>query len=279
MKILVIQIKIGNNDFTNSSNLDKYFEFEKNICLPSVKNWAQRCGYDYKLITESSIENNNFFKTVQHKYSAERLMHLYHEDYDYIIYVDADVYVTDNAMKFPIKNGLLTTTEYIDEKKWNQRFPGINHTNLNYINAGIYSVDKETGKKISKYFLNRLQMNDNKNIVYADQDILNAWQFENGFEKLNDSWNYMLWHKHIDPKEHNTNSGDSRRVEIRLLLKQNYSELKNANFIHFVGNTKHIFDFFYRMINNDYEYNFKPLEKEIYIPKMILEAQKRKNNI
>jgi hypothetical protein len=253
-KILVLQIKIGNKDFSNIDGLEKYFEFEKNVCLPSVKNWAKKCGYDYKLITESSIKNNNFFKTEQHKYSSERLMNLYYEDYDYIIYFDADVYVNINAPEFPIIEGFSSVEQPLTKSDWNYRFKGIDSTHLKHINAGVYSVDKETGKKIFKYFLNRLQSNDNINTTYGDQDILNAWQFKNGCNFLDKKWNYLLWNEHIDPRKCNTNSPHSKEVHVRLLLKQNYSNLRNANFIHFAGNVKTIFSFFYDIYHNQYNY-------------------------
>lgn len=254
-KILVLQIKIGNKDFSNIDDLKKYFEFEKNVCLPSVKNWAKKCGYDYRLITKSSIKNNNFFKTEQHKYSAERLMNLYYEDYDYIIYIDTDVYVNINAPEFPIIQGFSSVEQTLTKYEWNHRFKGIDFTHLKYINAGVYSVDKETGKKIFNYFLNRLQSNDNINTIYGDQDILNAWQFKNECNFLDKKWNYLLWNEHIDPRKNNTNSALSKKVFVRLLLKQNYSNLRNANFIHFVGNTKEIFSFFYDIYHNQYKHN------------------------
>ena len=241
-KILVIQVKIGNKDFHNRNDLNKYFEFEENVCRPSVISWSKRCGYDYKLITESSIENNNFFKTVQHKYAAERLMHLYHEDYDYIIYIDTDVYVSKNSPKFPINFGLTGVPRYVSQDEWKQLFPNIKYSNQQYINSGVFCVDKETGKTIFKYFLDRLESGDNSNITYADQDILNAWQFKNGCNIIGQKWNYLLLHNHM------LNVSNCFDIKSKEMLEQNYDLLKESNFIHFVGHSKLIYNFFFRKI-------------------------------
>jgi hypothetical protein len=273
LKILVIQIKIGNKDFHNIPDTEDYFEFEKSVCIPSVKNWANKCGYDYKMITTSSINDDTFFKTEQHKYSAERLMHLHNDYYDYIIYIDTDILVTENCPKFPIANGLTALVENIPEKLWIKLFPNIDSTKHNYLNAGVFSVDKETGKKITKYFKDRLESGDNRNVEYADQDILNAWQFNNSYNKLDDSWNYMLWHKHINPEITNANSRICKEVDIRFLIKQDYTKFREAKFIHFVSDSKYLFEFFYDIYHNTYEY--RPPQKNKIIPKLLLNKNRK----
>jgi hypothetical protein len=243
-KVLVLQTKIGTADFNNiqSPVMKDYFEFEQKVCIPSVKHWANKCGYDYKMITTSSINDDTFFHNIPHKYASERLMHLSQDEYDYIVYLDTDVFVAKHSPSFPLIPGLSSPTRDFNIDFFNKIYPDIPYTGQKHLNSGVFSVDKETGKKITKYFKDRLESGDNRNVEYADQDILNVWQFNNGINRLDRKWNYLLLHFHM------LNINNCFEPKSNEMTSQNYDELKKANFVHFVGHSKLLFKFFYRML-------------------------------
>ena len=98
MKTLIYQINIGKG--TNwlgdqvSDLLNKYF-------IPSVKNYAKRYNYDYRVFKEDIFVNygKNFLLTKGTALSFNKWLYLKYLDYDQIAYIDTDVYVSKNAEK------------------------------------------------------------------------------------------------------------------------------------------------------------------------------------
>ena len=57
MKTLIIQVKVGNTfgyvyDPRNSPYAAKAAETMESVCVPTVKRYCEKYGYDYKMITE-----------------------------------------------------------------------------------------------------------------------------------------------------------------------------------------------------------------------------------
>lgn len=228
--ILVYQVRIGDGSlYSSDKNTDNPFIiFESKICLPSVQQWAARCGYDYKLYTESTISQKNFFESYGQLYSAEKMMHVFSADHDYVIYVDSDIFVSPRAGLFPLQKGLSAVPQpTLPEFFYSRLF--VEKGNNEYINAGVFSIDKENGLKLFEYFQDRLNSNDKSKtrIEYGEQDMLNQWQVENGCNYLDDKWNCMLY---------------------QYVIEQ--TNLKNKNFYHFIYDTKEQYIPLFRKIKN-----------------------------
>lgn len=195
MKVLVYQVRIGTNNIQSDrygTNTGKFWQFEKEACIPSVENWAKRCGYDYKIYTESTILkfNDSFFERPSDFYSAEKMMHLFDENYDYVIYIDSDVYVKPSTKSFPLQKGFSAVVEPVSLDDYLKTFSFTEEPK--YFNAGVFSVDYETGKDLHNFFIGKLASGDNNKIVQAEQDIINEWILNNECNELDEKWNYLL---------------------------------------------------------------------------------------
>lgn len=215
MKVCVYQVKIGNQTYLDkfTGTPSNFCVFEKKICMPSVKDWAKWCGYDYRIIASPTIKRNNFFSCDFDWYSSEKIMHVDDSKYDFVIYVDSDVYVHKKE-RFPLHQGLSIVEEKIPNERFSENISSVSE-NL-YYNAGVFSVDTNTAKSIKSFFLNYIYTESPKKMEYAEQDILNRWIVQNGCNPLNDEWNYLMY--------------------------KNVSEGKNKNFYHFLGQSKNKFE-------------------------------------
>ena len=230
MKVLVYQCQIGERNLI--SNNKSFYEFQKNICMPSVQKWAIKYGYDYQLITESTLLNNGFYtgdNVLPKLYSTERIMHMYNESYDYVLYLDSDIYISPFASEFRFIKGIscckdirpeLEESKFIIENTEENFFKKYNTTgaNYNYYNFGVFAIDKETAKSFKEYALDRYSRKVNINPFNNDQDFLNHWQLSNKtlFNTLDYKWNFYT--RNI-PKSPDTN-------------------FKEIYFFHFLHNSK-----------------------------------------
>lgn len=214
MKTCVYQIKISDNNYLGKFKKDtkNFHVFEKKICIPSVKQWAFECGYDYKLIETPTIKRNGFYTHEADWYASEKLIQAYDEKYDYMIYVDTDIFVRKKEA-FPLIPGLSIVEEKIPDDRF---FRTIDDRSKNiYYNSGVFSLDQSTGYSIKSFFLDYINNKSSKGIEYGDQDILNKWILNNGCNSLDDKWNYLLYNE--------------------------LSLTTNKNFFHFVGINKQCF--------------------------------------
>lgn len=241
MKALVLQVRIGKTDLNSFAN-ESYRKFEEQICIPSIQNWAKKCGYDYKMITESSIAKSPFFKSDPHRFACERLLHLDNQNYDYIIYIDADVYASKHAPIFPVTEGLFICNEHDGDGMWslNKIDPNSeysdefsSHLKTKCYNTGVFSVDPVTGSSIKNYFLTRIENLDNRDMLYADQDIVNAWIIKNNCIELDTKWNYLTMYKQMASRSE-TSAGFSEHY----IKDSEYIDMKSTHFVHFLGLAK-----------------------------------------
>lgn len=241
MKVLVYQVRIKDSYYGGNEDPIKtkgFSEFEKKLCIPSVQAWAKRCGYDYKMYTESTFPNNGYFENEYEMYSAERLMHLYCDEYDYRIYVDVDIFVHPKAQHLPLIDGISLVPENYDREEIFFKYFNINKRDYNYFNAGVYSIDMESGKKLFDYSMNRIENIKNRTF-YADQGFLNEYQLVNGNKHnvLDSKWNFLLPAvRHMDSKTLND--------------PINELDLQNKLFFHFAGITKHDHKFWFKQIKD-----------------------------
>lgn len=241
-KVLVIQYKIGNGSlqsFLDDANNNEFYNFEKNILIPSVKKWSEKCGYDYKFIEkdEPTILDSNFFDVKIRRIGSilcERFFHLYQQDYDYVIYIDTDVFVTNSAGLFEINSGISVSPDYVNTDMHRKYFYDkyhINESDYTYVNSGVIGIDKNNAKLLLEYFLNKIYSGEvnqrHEDIWCYDQDILNYFLFLNKHKinYLDTKWNFIA------------HRIDKEKIE------------NNPFFIHFTSLTKKIFRKYFKKYN------------------------------
>ena len=234
MKTLIYQINIGKG--TNwlgdqvSDLLNKYF-------IPSVKNYAKRYNYDYRVFKEDIFVNygKNFLLTKGTALSFNKWLYLKYLDYDQIAYIDTDVYVSKNAEKLPIvKNfNCVAEPDQMETHNLYRNYYSL-EKNFKYINAGVFICDRNSGQYISEYMIERIRKKKKGRPKNTCNGILNEFLYLNDknykFNLLNKKWNhlYLYSNKKDVIKANFTHicGGDGKQFLIDL-------EKKNINIIKF----------------------------------------------
>ena len=190
---LVIQIDIGQGtQWGDSQTINPIRE----LFIPSVIQYCKKFKYDHILIKKSTFEKNNrnfdFLETKNKHYSFERYFH-FHNDYEFTVYIDNDVYIYPDAQELPNIKGLMNVKE--PEGNSSKIFREVNSLDLNYnyYNSGVTFCDGSTAKKLSKYMINRLENKIKSKGKNSDNMLLNEFIIENKniFQELGPEWNYM----------------------------------------------------------------------------------------
>ena len=153
---LVLQIDIGAGTQWGNQNTTNPI---REIFIPSVKKYCKKFEYDYLLVQESEYEKKygqfDFLATKTKHYSFERYFH-FSNNYDYIIYIDNDVYIYSDADPLPQFNGLRNVRE--PEGNSSKIFREVNNldSSYGYYNSGVTFSDNLTAKKLSSYMIERL---------------------------------------------------------------------------------------------------------------------------
>lgn len=193
LKYLILQIDIGEGtQWGNNKTIDPIRE----IFMPSVRQYCNKFNYEYELIKESVYAKKygefDFLATKNKHYSFERYFH-FEKDYDYIIYIDNDVYVYKDATQIPSFEGLANVRE--PEGNSSKIFRDVNNLDktYGYFNSGVTFCDKATAKKLSKYMIDRLEKKNRAKGKNSDNMLLNEFIIENKkiFNELGCEWNYM----------------------------------------------------------------------------------------
>ena len=196
MKTLIYQNNIGNN-LTQWGISDLSANFIREVCVPSVKRYASKHGYDYKSYTKNISPNfgKNFLLSEGTYISCNKYFYSDYEDYDQIAYIDNDIYIFDNAEKLPKVNTLSAVPEPKESechKNFSKQFSL--KPNIKYVSSGVIIFTKDIGKKIKKYFGLRFKEQRKGKWKNTDNGIFNESiyidkEFEINF--LNKKWNYM----------------------------------------------------------------------------------------
>lgn len=162
-----------------------------NVCVDvttaSVKKWAVKHRYDYMLKT------NQLYNLKPHMVKYEFLQ--YYQMYDYIIWMDNDVYINSHAPLFPLQNGFTAALDCVNN---HCDHPFIKQTQDKYINSGVWSADYMTALSLQDFF--STYRSDYKyavgNLVTVDQQLLNHHLAVNNIKQniISDKWN-MMRHK------------------------------------------------------------------------------------
>ena len=102
MKTLVQQVMINSGSMNRVGSDDSGF-IAKNI-MYTARDYAEHNGYDYKLVDTldpllEPLPENKHLKGM--KYCLEMFLHLDQPDYDQILCLDADMYITGRTPKLP----------------------------------------------------------------------------------------------------------------------------------------------------------------------------------
>jgi len=194
LKTIIYQINIGTGTQWNakkiSLTLNKYF-------IPSVKVYAKKHNYEYKIFNEDIFSNygKNFLQSKIKALAYNKFLYLKYLDYDRIVYVDTDAYIFENAEKLPIVKNFMGVSEpkRADTQKLYSNYYSLVE-NFRYINAGFFICNKEIALKLSNYMINRIYLKKKGKPKNTDNGLLNEFLYLNdknfNFEILNKKWNY-----------------------------------------------------------------------------------------
>ena len=212
MKILVLQVKIGIAGYVYGSP-EAPDLFEKHL-MPTVVRYCKKHGYDYKLVEEYPNDHDllwfNFSsKPIDHDYSAGgknksstlvRYLNMHNSEYDAIVSLDCDVYISPDAEPLPKIDGHMAVKDL--GKSWETFRKNIPLPHDTFVNAGVQMVSRDTSKHIYDYFAyvakNKVQPIDG---YHSDQSYMNYFRSQHPEDSklLDYKWNYMVGcHKRND---------------------------------------------------------------------------------
>lgn len=223
MKYLIIQSFVGSGTWwSDPENLDKLYN---DILIPSVGRYCERYKYkhavykdQYDLLDIVNLKSNSTFGNLYHQYLSA-LRHK-DEDVDYIVFMDSDFYVTNNARA-------LVQTSWIKGNVWSEEqiklwSKGKDPKTFRAVMGGIQVLRKEAAMSLATYMKSRLLdyvIKDSPITLMPDEVTLGEWLVEYNIEpeKLSQYYNWIL-----------------DDVEDREWSKED----KDAGFWHFVGKNK-----------------------------------------
>lgn len=213
-KTLIFQIDIGIGTQWGDEPISKFI---KNNCIPSVKKYCSKYGYDYQIFTESQYETIggkfDFLPNKLKHYAFEKYFYLDNE-YEQIVYLDTDIYISNNAEKLPDIKGILCAEETGGASK--ELFNKVNNLSQfhPYYNAGVFMLDNPSALQLFEYMINRINNRIKSKGKNSDNMMLNEYFLEKkeliNLNTISNKWNYMPF-------------------------LPNSTKLSDINFFHFVG--------------------------------------------
>jgi hypothetical protein len=202
MKTLIYQINIGEGTQWEANKVSSIIS---KYCIPSVKRYAKKNNYHYRIFNEDifHIYGKNFLLNKGTALSFNKYLYLKYLDYDQIIYVDTDVYILENAEKFPVVYNFSAVPEpekFETHKLFSDCYSLGN--DFKYINAGFFITNKNDAFKLGNYMINRIKIKKKGKPKNTCNGIFNEFLYLNDknfkFNILNKKWNYM---PHLDNSE------------------------------------------------------------------------------
>tara|TARA_Y100001937_G_scaffold4353_1_gene5665 strand:+ start:4502 stop:5239 length:738 start_codon:yes stop_codon:yes gene_type:complete len=215
-KTLIIQVEVGNTPGyiyggDNAIAATESAEIMRSRLIPTVKRYCETYGYDYKQITEypkdldityfnysSKGEDYDFSKGGKNKCSTLiRYLAMGDDDYDRIVVLDNDIWITPWADPLPDVKGHHGVEDL--GKDYSRTASQMNLPFGKFINGGVQMVDKEAGKSLNRYITEAIK---NKTPPpggrHTDQSYMNHWRAQNISlaYTLPFKWNFMVgFHK------------------------------------------------------------------------------------
>ena len=194
MTTLILQVDIGRGTQWGE---DSTQDIIRNICIPSVKSFAKKHGYAYKLLTKSTYKERigpfDFLMKESKHFAFERYLNL-ETEFDNLVYVDNDIYISSKSRELPEIEGLMAVREPGNTNS-QKMFTSLNNlpSDSAYYNSGLFMADQDAAKKLGDYMIHRA-----KNYIRAkgkstDNMMFNEYILEENpvFSELNEEWNYM----------------------------------------------------------------------------------------
>ena len=157
MKILVYQSRIGSGSLTwehgNFCNIMNNTIIEK--CIQSVRNWCNKHKFQYHFETRDLGWNYTFKSKNDNQLNKllQNWEHLPKDGYDYVIYLDNDVFILDNNSIPPIVDfGLVP--RHGDQVLFAQYYLG---KSALWFNTGVIVMSKQRCKHFSEWMLQKIK--------------------------------------------------------------------------------------------------------------------------
>lgn len=203
MKTLVQQVLIDSGSMDRNGSNDSPLMI-KNL-IPTVREYAERNGYDYRLIDTldpslESLPENKHLKGM--KYCLEMFLHLDQPEYDRILCLDADMYITGYAPKLPVIKAVAGAG--VDR---HVIVPWKNNGRKLVITGGFWLFNKPYTKMVCDYFQQRISNWENDPVFttgdYHNEILLAEFLKDNlniEYESLGYEWNWF--HSFIEQKKY-----------------------------------------------------------------------------
>lgn len=193
-KVIVVQTHFGKGFMAREGLDNKSAAFTKQIistCQKSVKKWCIKQEYEYKLITDLP----DLLVTIpSNELAAKELVHSYYQyecfpkqGYDYIIFLDNDIWIIDPTSKIPIGDWLSSTTHDPVRNAFLQF--KINPL-ASFWNASILVMSQKRSNHLSKWLKPRLD--GSIKVPTWDEELREKHSYYNSHEMLL-SW--YCWHE------------------------------------------------------------------------------------
>jgi lipopolysaccharide biosynthesis glycosyltransferase len=178
-RVLVVQCLIGDFPLAN---------LYLNEFMPTVRSWANRMNYSYQLLDKKLFDFRcGAFELIAQRFSFFRL----YEEFDYLIYVDADIAVTKAAGSIPY----VDFGAVIDAEGSANEVKDFFSFSEPYFNAGVFIVSSKMAKALWGKATDLMDGHYDQitHLPMADQNLLNLWVEEIGlsYTALSNQWNTM----------------------------------------------------------------------------------------
>lgn len=226
-KVIVVQTHFGKGYMAREGLDNRSAAFTKQIiskCQKSVKNWCVQQGYEYRLVTEIP---NMSFKTINSRLAATELTYSYYQyecfpkqGYDFIIFLDNDIWIIDPTSKIPIGDWQCSTTHDPARNAFLQfKIDPL----ASFWNASILVMSQERSNHLSEWLKPRLE--GKIKVPTWDEELREKYSYYNSHEMLL-SW--YCWHEakpqHLPAEWH--------------CRPKRFVDWERAKMIHFDGGSK-----------------------------------------
>ncbi len=172
------------------------------FCMQSVNNYCSKYNIDHFLSTECLVKGPHIM------FEKYQLFHLLKNDYDRVLYLDADIMITPNAKNIfneysdlnclyaydeSDKTEWMDRDKYIHNEKDNLEWPINKNGKKRYFNAGVMLFSKNIFNQCLSSFLLSDIPNWPEIWYFGEQTIVNYWITKNKipFQSLDYSFNRM----------------------------------------------------------------------------------------
>lgn len=205
-KIKVIQTFFDKgfmNPFGNVSMKKSNHKIIK-MCISSVQEWCVTNGFDYELVTKKpDIEIDTRFLTTDRHYSCYQYACLPSPGYDYIVYLDNDMWVVDPSTELPLFDLGASSTAltqpsypyfqyYISPSAiaWESSMLVLSQNRANHLRDWILPrISGEIYAPGWSEYLDKIEFFRSIDFVVSQNFLLSMYCFENGVRHLPKEWN------------------------------------------------------------------------------------------